>query len=124
MPDITIEDGQLYALSEAQVAELYDLASYGKTYNEAEWQAGFLSGVQQPHIAHDTVYGPGYQTGAGSQWQNVDGEGVKVGIWPVNLGPNPALVDQYGDWSFQYDGTFPYILTIGGMLNIPYDPYA
>ena len=124
MPDITIEDGQLYALSEAQVAELYDLASYGKTYNEAEWQAGFLSGVQQPHIAHDTVYGPGYQTGAGSQWQEVDGEGVKLGIWPVNLGPNPALVDQYGDWSFQYDGTAAYILTIGGMLNIPYDPYA
>ena len=124
MPDITIEEGQLYALSEAQVAELYDLASYGKTYNQAEWQAGFLSGVQQPHIAHDTVYGPGYQTGAGSQWQEVDGEGVKVGIWPVNLGPNPALVDQYGNWSFQYDGTFPYILTIGGMLNIPYDPYA
>ena len=124
MPDITIEDGQLYALSEAQVAELYDLASYGKTYNQAEWQCGFLSGVQQPHIAHDTVYGPGYQTGAGSQWQDVDGEGVKVGIWPVALGPNPALVDQYGDWSFQYPGTAKYILTIGNMLNIPWDPYA
>ena len=124
MPDITIEDGQLYALSEAQVAELYDLASYGKTYNQAEWQCGFLSGVQQPHIAHDTVYGPGYQTGAGSQWQDVDGEGVKVGIWPINLGPNPALVNQYGDWSFQYPGTAKYILTIENMLNIPYDPYA
>jgi hypothetical protein len=47
-----------------------------------------------------------------------------VGIWPINLGPNPALVDQYGDWSFQYDGTTPYILPIGGMLLIPYDPYA
>jgi branched-chain amino acid transport system substrate-binding protein len=124
MPDVEITPGQLYALSEAQVAELYDLASYGKTYNQAEWQAGFLSGVQQPHIAHDTVYGPGYQTGAGSQWQDVDGEGVKVGIWPVNLGPNPALVDQYGNWSFQYDGTTPYILPIAGMLLIPYDPYA
>ncbi len=121
MPDITIEEGQLYALSEAQVRALYpDLA----TYNEAQWQCGFLSGVQKPHIAHDTVYGPGYQTGSGSQWQIVDGDGVKVGIWPVNLGPNPALVDQYGDWSFQYDGTVKYILTIGGMLNIPWDPYA
>ena len=45
MPEIEIEPGQLYALSEAQVAELYDLASYGKTYNQTEWQCGFLSGV-------------------------------------------------------------------------------
>ena len=126
MPDITIEDGQLYALSEAQVAELYDLASYGWTYNEAEWQAGFASGVQQPHIAHDTVYGPGYQTGAGSQWQDVDGEGMKVGIWPLNLGApyDAALTDQYGNWNFAYPGTTKYILTIGNMLNIPWDPYA
>jgi len=126
MPDITIEDGQLYALSEAQVAELYDLASYGKTYNQAEWQCGFLSGVQQPHIAHDTVYGPGYQTGAGSQWQDVEEEGVKVGIWPLNLGAayDAAFTDQYGNWNFAYSGTKKYILTIGAMLNIPWDPYA
>jgi len=126
MPDITIEDGQLYALSEAQVAELYDLASYGKTYNQDDWLCGFVSGVQKPHIAHDTVYGPGYQTGAGSQWQTVEGEGVKVGIWPLNLGPayDAALTDQWGNWNFAYPGTTKYILTIGGMLNIPYDPYA
>jgi len=126
MPAIEITPGQLYALSEAQVAELYDLASYGKTYNQAEWQCGFLSGVQQPHIAHDTVYGPGYQTGAGSQWQDVDGEGVKVGIWPLNLGSayDAALTDQYGNWNFAYSGTKKYILTIGNMLNIPWDPYA
>jgi branched-chain amino acid transport system substrate-binding protein len=126
MPAITITPGQLYALSEAQVAELYDLASYGKTYNQAEWQCGFLSGVQQPHIAHDTVYGPGYQTGAGSQWQEVDGEGVKVGIWPLNLGAayDAALTDQYGNWNFAYAGTKKYILPIGNMLNIPWDPYA
>jgi branched-chain amino acid transport system substrate-binding protein len=126
MPEITETAGQLYALSAAQVAELYDLASYNKTYNQAEWRAGFLSGVQQPHIAHDTVYGPGYQTGAGSQWQLVEGEGVKVGIWPLNLGPayNAALTDQYGNWNFAYTGTKKYILPIGEMLNIPWDPYA
>jgi len=124
MPDKTITAGQLYALTAAQVATLYDLASYGKTYAEAEWQCGFLSGVQQPHIAHDTVYGPGYQTGVGSQWQKVSGQGTKLGIWPKNLGANPALVDQYGNWSFQYTGTAKLILPIGNMLNIPWDAYA
>jgi branched-chain amino acid transport system substrate-binding protein len=121
MPEITVTEGVAYALSEAQVRELYDIDSYGYTYNQDDWLV-MASGA--PHIAHDTVYGPGYQTGAGSQWQEVDGEGVKVGIWPINLGPNPALVDQYGNWSFQYDGTTPYILPIGGMLLIAYDPYA
>jgi branched-chain amino acid transport system substrate-binding protein len=123
MPDITITDGVSYALSEAQVRELYDIDSYGWTYNQDEW---LCMASSAPHIAHDTVYGPGYQTGSGSQWQDADGdgEGNKVGMWPINLGPNPALVDQYGDWSFQYDGTVPYILTIGEMLNIPWDPYA
>jgi branched-chain amino acid transport system substrate-binding protein len=124
MPAIKITAGELYALSEAQVAELYDLASYGKTYNQAEWMCGFASGVQQPHIAHDICYGPGLTTGVGSQWQVVDGEGEKVGIWPVNLGDVPTLVDQYGNWSFQYPGTKKYILTIGNMLLAPYDPYA
>jgi branched-chain amino acid transport system substrate-binding protein len=126
MPAVTTTPGQLYALSEAQVTALYDLASYNKTYNQAEWQVGFLSGVQQPHIAHDTVYGPGYQTGAGSQWQKVGAEGSKVGIWPMNLGPayNAAFTDQYGNWNFAYTGTKKYILTIVGMLNIPWNPYA
>jgi hypothetical protein len=123
MPAVTITAGQLYALSEAQVKALYPSLA---TYSEAAWQCGFLSGVQQPHIAHDTVYGPGYQTGAGSQWQDVDGEGVKVGIWPLDLGDayDAALTDQYGNWNFAYPGTKKYILTIGNMLNIPWDPYA
>lgn len=121
MPEITVTEGVAYALSEAQVRELYDIDSYGYTYNQDDWLC-MASGA--PHIAHGTVYGPGYQTGSASQWQVVDGEGLKVGIWPMNLGPNPALVDQYGDWSFQYDGTVKYILTIGEMLNIPWDPYA
>ena len=120
-PEITVTEGVAYALSEAQVRELYDIDSYGYTYNQADWLV-MASGA--PHIFHDTVYGPGYQTGSGSQWHEVDGEGVKVGIWPIALGPNPALVDQYGDWSFQYPGTEKYILTIGGMLNSPWDPYA
>jgi alpha-tubulin suppressor-like RCC1 family protein/ABC-type branched-subunit amino acid transport system substrate-binding protein len=122
MPAIEITPGQLYALSPDQVADWYNLASYNKTYNQAEWQCGFLSGVQQPHIAHDTVYGPGYVTGIGSQWQ----DGHKVGIWPLNLGSayNAALTDQYGNWNFAYPGTKKYILTIGGMLNIPWNPYA
>lgn len=123
MPEVTITPNQLYALSEAQVKALYPSLA---TYSEAAWQCGFLSGVQQPHIAHDTVYGPGYQTGAGSQWQEVDGEGVKAGIWPLNLGAayDAALTDQYGNWNFAYSGTKKYILTIGNMLNIPWDPYA
>jgi hypothetical protein len=119
MPDITITEGVSYALSEAQVRALYpDLA----TYNQDDWLC-MASG--QPHIAHDTVYGPGYQTGAGSQWQEVDGEGVKVGIWPLNLGPayDAAFTDQYGNWNFAYSGATPYILPIGGMLTIPWDPY-
>jgi branched-chain amino acid transport system substrate-binding protein len=123
MPEIEITPGELYALNESQVAEIYDLASYGKTYVEAQWQCGYLSGVQKPHIAHDIAYGPGLTTGIGSQWQLVEGAGTKVGIWPVNLGAVPSLVDQYGNWSFAYPGTTPYILTIGGMLNIPWDPY-
>jgi branched-chain amino acid transport system substrate-binding protein len=119
MPDITITEGVAYALSEAQVRELYDIDSYGYTYNQADWECR-ASGA--PHVAHDLVYGPGYVTGAGSQWQVVDGEGVKVGIWPLPLGA--PSVDQYGDWNFGYSGTVQYILTIGEMLNIPWDPYA
>ena len=119
MPDITITEGVAYALSEAQVRELYDIDSYGYTYKQEDWLCMASGG---PYIAHDTVYGPGYQTGAGSQWQVVDGEGVKKGIWPLPLGA--PSVDQHGDWSFGYSGTVKYILTIGGMLNIPWDPYA
>ena len=124
MPAITIAAGQQYALSEDQVAEWYDLASYGKTYNQNDWLCGFFSGVQKPHIAHDICYGPGLTTGIGSQWQVVDEAGTKVGVWPKNLGAVPTLVDQYGNWSFQYAGTAKLILPIGDMLNIPWDAYA
>jgi branched-chain amino acid transport system substrate-binding protein len=127
VPAIT-HNATLYFLSEAQVATIYDLASYGKTYSQLAWGCGFNGTSQKPHIAHDIAYGPGLVTGIGSQWQDVDhvagGPGTKLGIWPINLGVNPALVDQYGNWSMAYPGTSDYILTIGGMLNIPYNPYA
>jgi branched-chain amino acid transport system substrate-binding protein len=61
-PAITITEGVAYALSEAQVRELYDIDSYGYTYNQDDWLC-MASGA--PHIFHDTVYGPGYQTCAG-----------------------------------------------------------
>jgi hypothetical protein len=124
MPAINITPGELYALSEAQVRDLHDIDSYGYVYNQAHWMCGFVSGVQQPHIAHDIVYGVGLVTGIGAQWQKEGGVGAgqKVGIWPFVLGA--PTIDQYGDWNFAYDGTSDYILTIVGMLNIPYDPYA
>jgi branched-chain amino acid transport system substrate-binding protein len=123
MPDVTITEGVLYALSEDQVRAFYpDLAAY----NEDDWQCGYLGGSPKGFIAHDTAYGPAYQTGVGSQWQEVDGEGVKVGIWPKYLGPayDAALTDNYGNWNFQYPGTATLILPIGDMLNIPWDAYA
>jgi len=113
MPEIEITEGELYALNQTQKEVLYGT---DWAYVQSEWGCGFASGVQQPHIAHDTVYGPGYQTGTGTQWQEVTGAGVKVGIWPIYLGPayDAALTDQYGNWNFQYDGTVsPYIDVAG-----------
>lgn len=126
MPGVTIdaETGE-YALSEDQVLDYYPwldglCIEYGvactKTwaYDQTEWLVG-------PHTAHDTVYGPGYQTGIGVIWY----EGAKVGWWPLvapglesfaGLPPEyiPApyqaalwfnkLLDNYGNWNFEYDG--------------------
>ena len=148
MPATTVTAGQLYGLSEAQVKTFYPNIDgpwlrilpttppyYFPTagYNSSDWLCGFVSGVQQPHIAHDTVYGPGYQTGIGAQWQKVSGVGTKVGIWPKQSYPSDTpmttlvgtgLIDQYGNWNFQYAGTAKLILPIGNMLNIPWDAYA
>jgi len=104
----------LWGLNETQVLALYpDLASY----NSTDWQAGFVdlggNPYQLPHFRHDLVYGPGYATGIGAQWQYVGGAGAKVGVWPMYLdNPNKAywddaLTDQYGNWNFKYDGTMP-----------------
>jgi branched-chain amino acid transport system substrate-binding protein len=105
MPAITY-NATIYALSSAQVATLYNLASYNKTYVESAWQCGYNGTSQKPHIAHDTCYGPGYQTGTGSQWQLVSGAGKKVGIWPYyTAGADAVRTDQYGNWNFAYPGT-------------------
>jgi ABC-type branched-subunit amino acid transport system substrate-binding protein len=95
--------------------------------------------------AHDTVYGPGYQTGMGTQWQNVTGTLRKVGWWPANIagvpsggdGSNPnvvigalnaqmqaylywlGVIDNYGYWSFQYPGTSLVQIPWSWWLNCP-----
>jgi branched-chain amino acid transport system substrate-binding protein len=51
-----------------------------------------------PMCPHDIVYGPGYQTGVGTQWQN----GELKGVWPKK---EYGEVDDYGDWRFEYPGT-------------------
>jgi len=117
MPDIEIIPDTLYALNQSQKEELYGTSW---AYVQSEWMAGWYDPgtgpVQQAHIAHDTVYGPGYQTGTGTQWQEVTGAGVKLGIWPIYLGPayDAPLTDQYGNWNFAYPGTAsPYIDVAG-----------
>lgn len=119
MPAIEMTAGQLYALSEPQVSELYDLDSYGKTYEQNQWLCGYVFGVQQPNIAHDLTYGPGKVTGIGAQWQEVEGAGTKVGIWPMYLGPafDAALTDQYGCWNFEYPGTVDVMIPIERFLG-------
>ena len=98
----------LFALNQTQKEALYGV---GWTYNATDWLCGPytspLGPSLGPHILHDTVYGPGWQTGIGAQWQ----DGHKVGIWPMYLDDpsqaywDTALTDQYGNWNFQYPGT-------------------
>lgn len=104
----------VFALNQAQKEALYG-SSY--VYVQNDWRCGYTAGpTQQPHIFHDTVYGPGWQTGIGSQWQ----DGAKVGIWPMYLDVpskaywDTALTDQYGNWNFEYDGTVP--IELAGVL--------
>jgi branched-chain amino acid transport system substrate-binding protein len=127
--------GEMYALNQTQVESIYDLASYGVNYTMTAWMVT-PSGTGGPFEAHDLVYGPGFVTGIGSQWQKLDGgtgAAAKVGIWPKQVAPEATpigtlqalgLIDQYGNWNFQYDGTMPIIFPIGGMLNIPWDIYG
>jgi len=99
------------ALTEAQVRSLYDLDSYNYTYtyDAKDW-------TMPPHTTHDLVYGPGYSTGIGAQWQWVGnattGRWEKVGVWPMDLGPsyNATLTDQYGCWDFAYNGTMALVI--------------
>ncbi len=64
-----------------------------------------------PHTTHDLVYGPGYLTGVGCQWQWDEGAGMwrKFGVWPREVA-GADLKDQYGDWNFAYTGTKDLIL--------------
>jgi hypothetical protein len=87
------------ALTEVQVRSLYDLDSYNYTYDAKDW-------TMPPDTTHDLVYGPGYWTGIGAQWQwdAIAGQWKKVGVWPCVL-PGANLTDQYGNWNFAYNGT-------------------
>lgn len=98
----------MYALSEEQVRALYDLDSYGWSYVQSEWTVGVSAA---PHIFHDIVYGIGYATGIGSQWQ----DGHKVCVYPMDLGA--PSIDQYGDWSFEYPGTVDVVIPIEWFLE-------
>jgi len=97
------------ALTQAQVRSLYDLDSYNQTYTyEAkDW-------TMPPHTTHDLVYGPGFLTGVGAQWQWDDAASLwkKVGVWPMDFGDgyDEALTDQYGCWNFAYNGTVALVI--------------
>jgi branched-chain amino acid transport system substrate-binding protein len=108
MPEIDLGGG-IYALSEPQVRALYPNLA---TYNQINWLCAASGG---PHIAHDIVYGPGYVTGIGSQWQ----DGHKVGVWPMDLGDasDVVLTNQYGCWNFEYPGTVDLVIPIEGFLT-------
>ena len=113
MPEVDLGDG-VYALSEAQVGDLYDLASYGQIYTQSQWRCESPCGYG-PHIAHDLVYGPDYRTAIGSQWQ----DGHKVGVWPCDLGDEwDALTDRWGCWNFEYPGTADVVIPIEGFLEL------
>jgi branched-chain amino acid transport system substrate-binding protein len=53
-----------------------------------------------PMCPHDIMYGPGFQTGVGTQWQ----DGALKGVWPKK---EYGAVDTFGDWRFEYPGTVP-----------------
>jgi len=89
------------ALTEAQVLELYP------HIGTAGYPAYDVDGWTTPaHTAHDLVYGPGYLTGLGDQWQ-WDATATlwkKYAVWPMEI-TGADLKDQYGDWNFEYTGT-------------------
>ena len=134
-------------LSAAQAYALYPHlpAMYGENYTEMEanWMAHLLDANsslggftdENGFVPHDTVYGPGWQTGANAQWQPVDpedleGEWHKVAWWPnvavpgvgentpaVDLTPGEittlltyGLLDKYGNWNMAYEGTVPFAI--------------
>ena len=150
--------GNWSALSAAQAYAIYGdglLAYYGAAYGIANysemagnWTAGtrLMTGMGSsahavytdntgPCLPHDTIYGPGWQTGQSAQWQpldpeNLDGEWHKVGWWPKFAYPVPGydapaaslnstaaatllaygLLDVYGNWNFAYPGRVPMVV--------------
>jgi branched-chain amino acid transport system substrate-binding protein len=109
MPEVDLGDG-VYALSEEQVRVLYPSL---EICDQNDWKCASPTGAG-PHIAHDIVYGPSYQTGIGSQWQ----DGHKVGVWPMDFGrdSDAAWTDRYGCWNFEYPGTVDVMIPIEGFL--------
>ena len=138
--DILSHNATLGYLSFAQAIALYPHlpALYGlnATQLEAAWYPGYalglaignpsLDGFSTSHgfMPHDTVYGPGWQTGTGVQWQPVGSTWKKLGWWPMvatATGANKAaaalnatevailkgagLLDKYGNWNLAYPGT-------------------
>lgn len=150
MPATTLAPGSLYALNQTQVLALYPwldgltiwngTAAVNWTFNPALWTAGSAG---SNYVAHDTVYGPGYQTGIGTQWQNITGTLRKHGWWPnsaaspglanltaqyirTNLnGPTSAalwqsgLLDQHGFWNFDYAGAVALQIPVSWWMNSP-----
>ena len=136
-PAATIAYGPTYALNATQAYDLYGdgLLVFYDYANFAEMAGNWSSHLADwtllgGHIIHDTAYGPGYQTGIGSQWQ----DGSKVGIWPMvvtatgankkaeDLTPGEAaalrtagVLDRYGNWNFQYPGKVP--AALAGVLD-------
>jgi len=135
-----------WALNSSQVLQSYPFLN-GLSVNGTTWGivpgsenwSDILNWTYYPNLwttsggfcAHDTVYGPGYQTGLGTQWQNVSGTLRKMCWWPnvpsgVPGAPDPnnpnsiipflnqtttatlwwyGVIDQYGYWAFAYPGT-------------------
>lgn len=148
MPGTTLGPG-LFALNQTQVLALYPwldgltiwngTAAVNWTYNPALWTAGATG---SGYVAHDTVYGPGYQTGVGTQWQNITGTLKKHGWWPMIAPPAPGnltaqfirdnlngatsaslwqsgLLDQHGYWNFQYPGEVSLAIPTLWWMNPP-----
>ena len=109
-----------FSLNATQAYELYgdDLVDYYGYANFTDMAANWLGHGKFAdwttlggHVRHDTVYGPGWQTGIGVQWQEIEGEWIKVAVWPMFLDVpsqafwDAALTDEHGNWNFAYPGT-------------------
>jgi len=148
-----------YALSAAQAFDIYGdglIVYYGAAYGVADYDemagnwttglrlmTGFGSSAHLtsyldntgPCLPHDTIYGPGWQTGQGAQWQPIDPDHPeldwhKIGWWPSFAVPYPGwdapaaslnstvagtlfaygLLDKYGNWNFAYPGRVPLVI--------------